>query len=727
MSSKIFDPQYWNLETTFKQIYTVPVYQRPYSWDKEQVDILLEDLLNAYTEDKSSSYYVGNIIVHDSNSKVNGNILKFEIVDGQQRLTTFALTLLALYCTAIESGCDENDKTIQNIKSSLWKYVDRKYVRELRTVNLNSIEKDAFQALYDHCFTASDENFDIKKYCSKYKKDNKFKERVFNNFTDILDFISAKIAVNGNDEILNFADYLLQHVDFIVIESTCQENKVFSMFESINSKGKKLDEIDLIKTFIFSNLSEDTYDKYLQIWGDLIIKTEDNLYDYLYNFIKAYICFYRQNISIINFKSICKRELLSYYNEFNLSKALKLFLEDLQDNVHFYNMLSSAEEAYSLIRSNQFRYYFKIFTEIGYKHPKPLFLRTLIEYRSGAISKETAVAVVVETVKFLLKFLTISGRDSKDAITMFAGIMNEIYANKSITKEIVCHAIVAELLKQGITSEKLKADLQSIDAYDQNKKLTIALLSLYDSSQRDSSGKLKVSYDQAYIILKDYSLAFSLDHLLVQTPEIDSPTFKYYRDEAKNRLVLKEGSDFPADIVVSGMDYDMFISVILNKIGNLRIYYKDKNSGRQNSSIALAEYDDFSTYQNIIQRGAEIASLIIDEIFTLPRVDMSQIQMKTLKKTEDALPKMDELIAAGLVNIGDELYITVNPDNSKATLLDAKYVMFNSEKITLNDWGCKVTGWKSIRIYAYAARVGEIDTLHEKRLAFVRNNNESDN
>lgn len=54
MSSKIFDPQYWNLETVYKQIYVVPVYQRPYSWDKEQVDVLLQDLYNSYLEDKSS-------------------------------------------------------------------------------------------------------------------------------------------------------------------------------------------------------------------------------------------------------------------------------------------------------------------------------------------------------------------------------------------------------------------------------------------------------------------------------------------------------------------------------------------------------------------------------------------------------------------------------------------------------------------------------------------------
>ena len=40
MSGKTLDPHLWNLENLFKSMYDVPVYQRPYSWDKEQVEIL---------------------------------------------------------------------------------------------------------------------------------------------------------------------------------------------------------------------------------------------------------------------------------------------------------------------------------------------------------------------------------------------------------------------------------------------------------------------------------------------------------------------------------------------------------------------------------------------------------------------------------------------------------------------------------------------------------------
>ena len=523
------------------------------------------------------------------------------------------------------------------------------------------------------------------------------------------------------DEILNFADYILQYVHFIVIEANCSANKVFSMFESINSKGKRLEEIDLIKTYIFSKLDEESYNTYLDTWGQLIIKTQDNLYDYLYNYIKAFLSFYRQNININNFKSICQSKLLQFFSETKESEALKKLLDDMHDKVDFYNMLSSTEKAYDLVKNGKFRFYYKIFTEISYKHPKALFLRTLVEYQNGNIDRNDVVEIISETISFMMKFLTISNRDSKDAITVFSTIMNDIYLENKVSKDSIIRVIAAELDKQGINSDKLKADLKALDAYEQNKKITISLLSLYDSTSKDSKGNIRISYDQAYTLLNSFSSAFSLDHLLVQTPDRNSREFKYYKNSS-NTLVLKEGSDFPSEIA-TGMDYELFTRKILNQIGNLRIYYKDKNSGRQNTAIELPEYENFHTYNDIVNRRNVLIDIIIDDCLPTPNVDISDLNISN-KKLEESLPKMDKLIEFGLVSKGDKIYLTLKPEESIATLIDEKYVNFAGKKMTLNEWGCKVTGWKSIRIYAYTAVVGEIETLQQKRLEFIKDYNE---
>lgn len=202
-------------------------------------------------------------------------------------------------------------------------------------------------------------------------------------------------------------------------------------------------------------------------------------------------------------------------------------------------MLTNIDEAYKLVKGNEFRFYYAIFVQINYKHPKPLFLRGLEEFDSKKISKEDLTCIVRETVKFMFEFLTISDRDSKDAITMFSTIMNDIYARTSISKSIVVNVIANELISKAVTQERIKADLSNMDAYGQNKKISVALLSLYESTAFDNAGNIRISYDKAYTLLNEYGQTFSLDHLLVQSPEEDSE-FKYYRD-VNDRLVLKDG------------------------------------------------------------------------------------------------------------------------------------------------------------------------------------------
>jgi uncharacterized protein with ParB-like and HNH nuclease domain len=80
----------FTLDGVFKLNLQIPQYQRPYSWDKEQVEQLINDLLQAYKQDKI--YLIGNMILYQSQNEEN----KCEIVDGQQRLTTLALLFKVL-------------------------------------------------------------------------------------------------------------------------------------------------------------------------------------------------------------------------------------------------------------------------------------------------------------------------------------------------------------------------------------------------------------------------------------------------------------------------------------------------------------------------------------------------------------------------------------------------------------------------------------------------------
>ena len=301
--------------------------------------------------------------------------------------------------------------------------------------------------------------------------------------------------------------------------------------------------------------------------------------------------------------------------------------------------------------------------------------------------------------------------------------MRDIYENNRIIKKNVINIIATEYINKSITTDSLKTALNSLDAYEQNRRLTIALLALIESSSKDKNGAIKTSFDQAYTLLDSFSDSFSLDHLLVQTPDKNSKHFKYYKQD-DGTLALKDGHDFPEN-VVQGMGYDTFTKKILNRIGNLRIYYRDKNSSRNNTAISLKEYPNFYNYDDIDKRSHDIERIIFDECFPQPKIDIKDIQTLNKRAYEQSFPKMNKLIEYGIVSPGDILYIICNPGDSEAELLDSKHVSYKGEKMTLNEWGCKVTGWRSIRIYAYAAKKGEIETLQEKRELYIQNNNES--
>ena len=298
MARKALEPNLWTIGDTFKHMYSVPVYQRPYSWESAQINVILDDIFNAYhlpEAEREEGYFIGSIYIHDRNEKLKGLIQKYEIIDGQQRLTTISLLLLSIYSHAIQYDVPENEQTLIGVKMALWKYVDRSYDKQNRAVTLNSIEKKSFEDLYNSCF---DRPEDIWDFCEQYSPKNSFEKRVIDNFKNIYSRVGKEYPAEKSNDLLDFADFLLNFVQIIAIDSTCSISKAFSIFESINSKGKPLDEIDKIKTYIFSELDEASYDRYLDLWGKLIIETNDQLYDYLYNYIKAYVSFYRQNINV---------------------------------------------------------------------------------------------------------------------------------------------------------------------------------------------------------------------------------------------------------------------------------------------------------------------------------------------------------------------------------------------------------------------------------------------
>ena len=77
------------VNSAFQDFYVVPDYQREYVWEGAQVEQLLFDLLEAYEADPKKAYFLGTMVTY-------ANENNFELIDGQQRLTTFFIILCAI-------------------------------------------------------------------------------------------------------------------------------------------------------------------------------------------------------------------------------------------------------------------------------------------------------------------------------------------------------------------------------------------------------------------------------------------------------------------------------------------------------------------------------------------------------------------------------------------------------------------------------------------------------
>lgn len=141
---------------------------------RTNIEILLNDIFDIFNKDdeeiKNEGYYTGNIIGFEKGNKIKGTISKYDIVDGQQRITTFSLILLSIYCLSRINNIPETDKTLTNIKECLWKFINRNCKKELRSISLGSIEKECFQNLYNQCY---DEPTKVLNFCRNYNKKNR--------------------------------------------------------------------------------------------------------------------------------------------------------------------------------------------------------------------------------------------------------------------------------------------------------------------------------------------------------------------------------------------------------------------------------------------------------------------------------------------------------------------------------------------------------------------------
>lgn len=663
-----YSPNFLTIEElTENKTYTIPVYQRPYSWTKNEVVVLLEDINESFKNDES--LFIGTLYAKNLGTE-RGQIHRYELIDGQQRIITLSFIFLVIYSIIISDGfIDDNSIEKSKIRNILWKYISRENQREYHLVYSKAIEKTMLKSVFEYGY---DQINELKEYILNYQDSASVESNIKEVFREIFKFIEYNFKTTN--EILDFTDYILRRISVILIETNVSSNAVFKMFEAINSKGKRLEDIDLIKTFIFSQLEEKDYDQYLNKWGYLIKETDDMLEDYLWVYVKSFIKYYTYSVKINSFKSMINDEAtFKFYNLEKPMDTLKIMINDLVDKVKYYKALNNVNSFLDITNKKQILVQYYIFQNMDYQHPKPLILRALYEFDKS--EKNNSDIENLENIfkvlnSYMIIFQTLNNRDSKDSIDLIRRMLSESYKRKKLDANHL-----KQLMADKMISEKLDVDnfilrFKELEGYKRSAT-DIGFVMLVINESYNEEEKF-FSHDNANSLFKSKNL-LSLDHLLVQNPKANS-NFFYYQDKTilgDEVVKLKEGSDFPEGII-NGMLYDDFKSRVLNKIGNLRIVYRDKNSQRGNTELKLLDNQEFTKYQQIENRTEKmIDNILKSNIFYIPRKedvtppeDTDNFFILDFNNLESATKKKPRL-----VRINDSTYeIDSNKELLKAVL-----------------------------------------------------------
>ncbi len=244
--------------------YQIPIYQRPYQWGKEQCEELLNDLFENYKDYRKDDYFCGSLVLIQSDE---GN-KTYDIVDGQQRLSTFILLAKVLATLYSERLTEKSKGYLQESWSDRHEDGEKKKRKRLDFDLVGSSAKKDFQDalnFFDDLYASKGEN-------SKSNAPSKGKNSYLKNAICLKNYLEQKEIEDIND----FIQWLYLKVNFITI--ICSDTDMaLRIFNVLNARGLPLHATDIFKGELLKKLTKEKEQEELATrWENLRQKCLDN-------------------------------------------------------------------------------------------------------------------------------------------------------------------------------------------------------------------------------------------------------------------------------------------------------------------------------------------------------------------------------------------------------------------------------------------------------------------
>lgn len=233
--------------------YKIPRFQRDYSWTLEQWEDLWTDILNTIKDpsQEDDSHYMGYLVLQSTDDKT------FEVIDGQQRLTTLTLIILAVIKN-LQRLIDEKNEPEQNIqrinqiRQTYIGYLDPVSLVSKSKLTLNHNNNDYFQHYI----------IPLEKLPQRgVKASEHLLRKSFEWFDAQVSSLLKSVVSYKGQYLAKFVEDLSDALFFTVITVTDELN-AYKVFETLNSRGVRLSSTDLLKNYLFSVLDTNSKSQY---------------------------------------------------------------------------------------------------------------------------------------------------------------------------------------------------------------------------------------------------------------------------------------------------------------------------------------------------------------------------------------------------------------------------------------------------------------------------------
>ncbi len=421
-----------------KKQFVIPVYQRVYSWEKEQCKQLWDDIIKIGGDDKMDGHFIGSILYVLYRVTHSNNILL--IIDGQQRLTTITLLL-----TALRDHWSDKRKEIEDhylINS------DKDGDKKFRLI-LSESDKDTLLYLID----------------KDKRKPSEPSSKIVENFKLFEEWVS------NTDKL----ETIFKGLEKLMIVEVSLERKDDPqlIFESMNSKGIELTQTDLIRNYIVMETEIEKqkgfYNKYWRAMEE-DFKQNEKWFD---RFVRHYLTIKTREIPNINKVYVVLKD---YRQKEGI--GIEDLLKDLQKYCGYFCQIAFKKEADKDL-NKALGFLVDLEMDVIY----PLLLELYSDYSDGVLSKADFIPIIALIESYLCR-RRVCGIFSSGLNKLFVSFTKHIQKNEYF-KSLKAHFGSLTNNQRFPNNDEFKDCFITIDFYKfQKKEYFFERLENFDRKER---------------------------------------------------------------------------------------------------------------------------------------------------------------------------------------------------------------------------------------------------